>query len=83
MGTRHTKTETAASNQLAILLNDVVSLRREGAAAFSRWYRYRKAVRELSRRDDRDLHEIGIDRSEIEVCAYCLAEQAVSARPAA
>lgn len=75
------KRESTAGRRLAILRDDIVSLKREGVVAFTRWYRYRKAVHELSTYEDRALHELGIDRSEIEISVYCIAERAVSARP--
>ena len=77
-GTAHETTDRAL---LTILREDIVSLSREGMTAINRWYQYRKAVRRLNGYEDWVLREIGIDRSEIDVTAYCIAEMAVSARP--
>ena len=69
------------ANRLAIFGADIVSFGREGRVAIRRWFRYRKTVRELSRLTDRALADIGLDRGEIEITAYCIAERSASARP--
>lgn len=38
--------------------------------AFMAWLRYRSAVRELSRLDDRTLHDIGLNRAQIKLAAW-------------
>jgi uncharacterized protein YjiS (DUF1127 family) len=76
-----TAPETTDGNLLTVLREDIASLSREGMTAFHRWYEYRKAVRRLNGYEDSVLREIGIDRGEIDVTAYCIAEMAVSARP--
>jgi len=39
------------------------------------WKRYSRSVRELSRLDDRELADIGLNRSEIETAAWGAAQQ--------
>lgn len=39
------------------------------------WKRYSRSVRELSRLDDRELADIGLNRSEIERAAWSAAQQ--------
>ena len=74
-------TKQPITSQFALFSDDVVSLAHEGVAAFKRWHRYRKTVRELSRLDNGELRNIGIHPSEIEITAYALAERYASARP--
>ena len=38
-------------------------------ARFSAWRRYRHSVRELSQLSDRELHDLGISRGDIEIIA--------------
>ena len=81
LGNTLTGPEISTSRQLTLLRDDIASLSREGVVALRRWYRYRKAVRELSNLEDHALREVGLNRDEVDITAYCLAEQAVSARP--
>lgn len=69
------------AERLALYGDDIIALGRETATAVKRWYHFRRTVHELSRLNDRALHDIGLHRSEIEVTAYSLAEQSARSRP--